>query len=61
MRNKVVITGMGVISAIGNNVEENLISLQQNRSGVSPVKYLNTSHKDLLVGEVKMSNEEMCH
>lgn len=61
MRNKVVITGMGVISAIGNNVEENLISLQQNRSGVSPVKYLNTSHKDSLVGEVKMSNEEMCH
>ena len=59
MRNKVVITGMGVLSAIGNNVEENLVSLQQNCSGIAPVKYLNTSHKEFLVGEVKMSNDEM--
>ena len=50
---------MGVVSAIGNNVEENLLALQQKRSGVAPVKYLNTSHKDFLVGEVKMSNDEM--
>ena len=56
---KIVITGMGIVSAIGNNVPETLQSLQDNRSGVAPLCYLKTAHTEFPVGEVKMSNDEM--
>ena len=52
------ITGLGIISAIGLTVAENLFSLENSRSGIAPVKYLN-SKKDFLVGEVKRSNAEL--
>jgi 3-oxoacyl-[acyl-carrier-protein] synthase-1 len=56
---KILISGMGIVSAIGNNVAETLLSLQQQRSGIDTVKYLKTAHTEFPVGEVKMSNEEM--
>jgi 3-oxoacyl-[acyl-carrier-protein] synthase-1 len=56
---KILITGMGIVSALGNNVEENLRALQANRSGIAPLRYLKTSHTEFPVGEVKMTNEEM--
>ena len=59
MQNKVVITGAGVISAIGNNKAGCLESLLQERSGVGEVCYLRTTHREFPVGEVKMSNAEM--
>ena len=52
------ITGIGVVSAIGLTVEENLFSLKAGRSGIAPVKYLDEK-RDLLVGEVKVSNQEL--
>lgn len=58
-RGNLVITGLGVISAIGNNATEVLASCRQNKTGVGKVKYLHTSHDEFPVGEVKMSNEEM--
>ncbi|MCL2132367.1 MAG: beta-ketoacyl-[acyl-carrier-protein] synthase family protein [Lentimicrobiaceae bacterium] len=57
--NDILITGMGIVSALGNNVEENLRSLRENRSGIAPLRYLQTSHTEFPVGEVKMTNEEM--
>jgi len=33
----VAITGMGIISAIGNSVEENYISLIENKIGISRI------------------------
>ncbi len=56
----VAITGMGIMSAIGNSVEETLSSLVNSKSGIEKIKYLETFHKDnFVVGEVKLSNDEL--
>ena len=59
MTDSIVITGFGVISAIGNDKAETLTALQSEKTGVQPLKYLHTSHKEFPVGEVKLSDEEM--
>lgn len=58
--NKVFITGAGVISAIGCGKAETLKALLDGKSGIGSVRYLKTEHTQLPVGEVKMSNEELC-
>ncbi|MCD8395008.1 MAG: beta-ketoacyl-[acyl-carrier-protein] synthase family protein, partial [Bacteroidales bacterium] len=55
----IAITGIGVISAIGKNPAEVLESLRQKRSGIATPKYLKTSHQELPVGEVKLSDDEL--
>lgn len=55
----VAVTGMGVISAIGNNVEENYSSLLRSQPGIFPPRFLETKHSNLPVGEVKLSNEQL--
>lgn len=57
---KVYITGAGVVSATGCGKAETLQSLLDGKSGVGCVRYLKTEHTELPVGEVKMSNEELC-
>lgn len=59
MDEPVYITGAGIISAIGNDKQEVLQSLQEKRSGIGPMRYLQSVHTDLLVGEVKLSDDEM--
>lgn len=60
MSNKVYITGMGILSAIGNSVEEALHSLVNSKTGIEKIRYLETFHKDTFVaGEVKHSNDEL--
>lgn len=60
MSSKIYITGMGMISAIGNNVAESLDSLENLRSGIAELKYVRSRHKPLVpVGEVKASNAEL--
>ncbi|MDR1561468.1 MAG: beta-ketoacyl-[acyl-carrier-protein] synthase family protein [Dysgonamonadaceae bacterium] len=56
---KIVISGMGIISAIGNNCMETLDALKASKSGIDTIHYLNTSHTEFPVGEVKLTNEEM--
>lgn len=56
---EVWITGAGIISAIGNNKTETLEALQNHRSGIAPVTYLQTEHQGVPVGEVRMSDEQM--
>lgn len=55
----IVITGQGIISAIGNDKEAVLKSLRDKRTGIGTMRYLDSEHKELPVGEVKLSNEEM--
>lgn len=55
----IYITGAGVASAIGIGKEETLAALQTGRSGIRPIRYLSSSHTDLPVGEVQLSNEDM--
>lgn len=59
IQDPVVITGIGIISAIGNDVAATLDTLKRGESGIDMIKYLKTEHTEFPVGEVKMSNEEM--
>ena len=56
----IVITGAGIVSAIGVGKAETLASLQAERSGIRPLHYLKTDHHEFPVGEVQLSNDEMC-
>ena len=56
---QIVISGMGIVSALGNNVNETLEALLAQKSGIARIKYLQTGHTDFPVGEVKITNEEM--
>lgn len=60
MNKRILITGMGVVSAIGNDVAENYDLLRKGKSGICRVQYLDTEHTEFPVGEVKLSNEELC-
>lgn len=55
----VCITGMGVVCAIGIDQSAVLDSLLSSRSGIGPVRYLDTVHRDMPVGEVRMSDKEL--
>lgn len=59
MSKKVLVSGFGIISAIGNNANENLLSLQKRNSGISSPQHLTTNHKEIMVGEVNASNEAL--
>lgn len=53
------VSGFGIICAIGNDASAVLDSLRKGRTGIGSMRYLQSSHKELPVGEVKLSNEEM--
>lgn len=55
----IAITGEGIVSAIGLNKQEVLQSLQEGRTGIGEMKYLQSVHHELPVGEVDLSNEQM--
>ena len=59
MDKNIVITGEGIISAIGNDKAVVLQSLLDGRSGIVEMKHLHSSHHELPVGEVQLSNDEM--
>ena len=59
MDKNIVITGEGIISAIGNDKATVLQSLLDGRSGIVEMKHLHSSHHELPVGEVQLSNDEM--
>lgn len=58
-KRRVLITGAGIISALGAGVSATLRALKEGRSGVAPVSYLDTEHRELPVGEVKATNAEL--
>ncbi len=55
----VVITGSGVVSAIGVDKQETLDSLLNRRSGIGRMRWLRTFHDELPVGEVGMSDGQL--
>ena len=60
MSKGVAITGMGIISSIGNTVEENFQSLIDKKPGIARVQKIDTIHKnDIKVGEIELSNDEL--
>ena len=59
MRPRVVITGMGVVSALGVGQAAQVKALMQGASGIGEVRYLPTQHREFPVGEVNLSHDEM--
>ncbi|MEI6174744.1 MAG: beta-ketoacyl-[acyl-carrier-protein] synthase family protein [Bacteroidota bacterium] len=60
MPKRIYITGYGIISCIGNNIAENLTSLLQSRSGLGPLRQIDSLLKDeLFVGEVPKNLDEL--
>ncbi len=55
----IVITGYGILSALGNDHDTTLSALTNGISGIGAIRHLATSHTEFPVGEVKMTNEEM--
>jgi 3-oxoacyl-(acyl-carrier-protein) synthase len=56
----VAITGMGIISSIGNSVEENYNALLNSQVGITTIENIATVHADVIkVGEIKKTNQEL--
>ena len=59
MSNKIVITGEGIVCAIGHDKASVVDALLHGRTGIHAMKHLGSVHKELPVGEVDLSNDEM--
>ena len=55
----IVVTGTGIVSAIGTNTPEVARALLADTNGIAPVCFLETQHRQMPVGEVKLSNEDL--
>ena len=59
MKDSIVITGEGIVSAIGLDKQQTVRALREGRSGIGVMQHLHSSHHELPVGELQLSNEEM--
>ncbi|MCX6328471.1 MAG: beta-ketoacyl synthase N-terminal-like domain-containing protein, partial [Bacteroidia bacterium] len=60
MTERVFVTGVGIISAIGLNLKETIASLQGSKSGIGRMNLLDSIYKDEIpVAEVKATNKEL--
>lgn len=51
---------MGIISSIGNTVEENFNALVNGKAGISTIENLKTLHANVIkVGEIKLTNQQL--
>lgn len=58
MTSKAYIAGSGIVTSIGNHMEEHLLSFTEGRAGITAPQYLETTHA-FPVGEIKLSNEAL--
>lgn len=57
---RILVTGMGAISAIGNTVADNRASLMAGKTGIGPLRQFKTRYAELLpFGEVSTSTAEL--
>jgi 3-oxoacyl-[acyl-carrier-protein] synthase-1 len=60
MHSKIAITGLGIVSSIGMNRNENLQALKASRHGITRIENCQTALKNsIFVGEIKHSNEAL--
>ena len=60
MEGNIWITGMGVVSSIGLNVEQSLASFRTGTRGLGDIEILDTIHRlDFKTGEVKLTNPQL--
>lgn len=59
MKHRVVVTGLGMLSPIGNNVNESFENALKGKNGIAPITLFDTSRsKVTIAGEVKQLNFE---
>jgi 3-oxoacyl-(acyl-carrier-protein) synthase len=59
---KILVTGIGIVSPIGNSLSENRSALIQGKSGLSSLETFDSKYASLLpFGEIKISNEDLKH
>ena len=57
---RIVVTGLGVISALGNSTGTTRTSLMKGVSGIAPPDFVKSKYSDtLLFGEVKINSEQL--
>jgi len=60
MQKTIWVTGTGVASSIGLNVEDSLASFRKRKTGLGNIDILNTVHKsEFKAGEIKLTNQEL--
>jgi 3-oxoacyl-(acyl-carrier-protein) synthase len=59
MTKGIAVTGMGIVSALGLGVDENLRALTAGKSGISYPTILETRHSSLPVGEIKLQDIDL--
>jgi len=60
MAERVVVTGIGIISALGTGKDAQLALLRISQSGVKPVSILRSVHSsEFVLGEISMTNDEL--
>ncbi len=55
----IVVTGIGLVTAMGIGVEQNIVSIREGRSGISATPSLLKTSNLLPVGELRVTNEEL--
>ena len=55
----IIIKGIGIVSSLGIGAEATAEALRKGDTGIHTMKYLQSQHTELPVGEVPLSNEEM--
>jgi 3-oxoacyl-[acyl-carrier-protein] synthase-1 len=56
---RVFVTGVGIISAIGNGTEETLDSFYKLKSGIGQLTLFSSNHANIPVAEIKYSNKDL--
>ena len=60
MPGNIVVTGIGIVSAIGLDAKQTFDSLVNQKTGVGPLTILDTIHKDeFVMGEIKLTREQL--
>src|SRR3981189_2167769 len=59
MSQRIFITGTGIITSIGKNVEGNFQSLLLGKTGIGKPEILETEHRSIPVCEIKMEEGEL--
>jgi 3-oxoacyl-(acyl-carrier-protein) synthase len=58
----IYITGMGCISALGSEIDQTLYKLQNEKSGLTYMDFVETQYNQKFVaGEIKMSNQDLAN
>lgn len=56
---KILVTGLGAISSIGNNAEQNFVSLKMGICGISEIENISNLRKPFVGGQIKYTDDEL--